>query len=93
MNQREYCQSCHIALEEWEWCGRGFCETCEDQVVNKIIQSKIRSLLLSTDVSDFACVEDLVEDIISELETELELNINEHSDACDIVETWWSKEI
>jgi len=30
--QLEYCQSCRLPLREWEWCGRGFCEICEDEI-------------------------------------------------------------
>ena len=30
MSQKEYCGSCRIALREWEWSGRGFCEYCEE---------------------------------------------------------------
>lgn len=30
--QREYCGKCELPLREWEWCGRGFCEGCEDQM-------------------------------------------------------------
>jgi uncharacterized Zn finger protein (UPF0148 family) len=29
---KEYCDRCKLPLEEWEWCGRGFCEACEDVI-------------------------------------------------------------
>ena len=30
--QKEYCESCRLALREWEWSGRGFCKVCEDRM-------------------------------------------------------------
>ena len=32
---KEYCERCHSPLQEWEWCGRGLCEACEDEISNR----------------------------------------------------------
>jgi uncharacterized Zn finger protein (UPF0148 family) len=29
---KEYCERCKLPLREWEWCGRGMCEVCEDKI-------------------------------------------------------------
>jgi hypothetical protein len=43
---REYCERCRIALEEWEWCGRGLCEACEDEAAaGKVTDSEAREVL------------------------------------------------
>ena len=33
--QKEYCEQCRLPLQEWEWCGRGFCEMCEDKMSDR----------------------------------------------------------
>ena len=48
--QKEYCSDCRIPLEEWEWCGRGFCETCEDKIT-MIVRKDAEIILDLIDVS------------------------------------------
>ena len=31
---KEYYKRCQIALEEWEWSGRGYCELCEEYLAS-----------------------------------------------------------
>ena len=33
---KEYCESCRLPLREWEWSGRGFCEMCEDKMIDRL---------------------------------------------------------
>jgi hypothetical protein len=35
---KEYCERCRLPLREWEWCGRGFCEVCEDEMSKFVLE-------------------------------------------------------
>lgn len=41
MAQKEYCLGCAAPLEEWEWCGRGYCEGCEEDMT-PIVGTRVR---------------------------------------------------
>ena len=32
IGQQEYCNKCKLPLREWELCGRGYCEICENDM-------------------------------------------------------------
>ena len=77
MNQLEYCKSCRIALEEWEWCGRGYCETCEEKMVDKRIIEALEYAFTNRDKTDN------VPDSLSRLGVEI-LEFNESSESIEI---------
>ena len=45
---KEYCERCRLPLREWEWCGRGFCEVCEDDMSKFVVEFKTQDSEVQT---------------------------------------------
>jgi len=61
LNQKEYCEQCRIPLREWEWCGRGFCEVCEDKMIktNKQLETVLFIIKSGMTKMDNECVKSI----------------------------------
>ena len=44
---KEYCERCKTPLREWEWCGRGLCEVCEDETTEPTMPTATRTIALT----------------------------------------------
>ena len=72
---KEYCELCKLPLREWEWCGRGFCEVCEDNMSERL--NSLRNVVSESDerwqdlrnrlVESLQCKGMVTESVVSEL--------------------------